>query len=55
MEKLNNAKRKVFLSYAFKDFDKINMVSMKLRERGFEIISDKPMISNTNFSDFPIG
>lgn len=54
MEKLNNAKRKVFLSYAFKDFDKINLVSMKLRERGFEIISDKPMISNTNFSDFPI-
>ena len=25
MEKLNNAKRKVFLSYAFKDFDKIKM------------------------------
>lgn len=50
MEKLSRATRKVFLSYAFKDFDKIAMVSMKLRERGFEIISDKPVISNENFA-----
>lgn len=51
MEKLSSATRKVFLSYAFKDFDKIAMVSMKLRERGFEIISDKPAISNENFAN----
>ncbi len=50
MEKLSRATRKVFLSYAFKDFDKIAMVSMKLREHGFEIISDKSVISNENLA-----
>lgn len=51
MKKLSNATRKVFLSYAFKDFEKIAMVSKKLRERGFEIISDKTVISNEIFSN----
>ena len=51
MEKLSSATRKVFLSYAFKDFDKIKMVSMKLRERGFEIITNKPIISYEKFAN----
>lgn len=37
---LNSSTRKVFLSYDFKDFDKINLISIKLRERSFEVISN---------------
>ena len=52
MEKLSSATRKVFLSYAFKDIDKIEIVNMKLRERGFEVIPDRTVISNEKFTDF---
>lgn len=41
MERLRNFTRKVYLSYAFNDYDKLEMVRMKLRARGFEIASDK--------------
>ena len=33
-------KRKVFLSYTFKDYEKIALVSKKLNELGFDIFTD---------------
>lgn len=38
MKELSDSKRKVFLSYAFNSFNKINFISMKLKERGFEVV-----------------
>lgn len=40
MKELSDSTRKIFLSYTFKDLDKINLINMKLRERGFEVVSD---------------
>lgn len=53
MKELSNSKRKVFLSYTFKDFDKINLINMKLKERGFEVVSDCNYIKpGDNVNDF---
>lgn len=41
MERLRSFTRKVYLSYSFNDYDKMEMVRRKLRARGFEIVSDK--------------
>lgn len=48
MQELIKIKRKVFLSYAFKDSDKIDLVSMRLRERGFEIIPSVESLTTIN-------
>lgn len=49
----NSSTRKIFLSYDFKDFDKINLISMKLRERNFEVISNyEIMNTGGNVSNF---
>ncbi len=48
MRELSNIKRKVFFSYAFKDTDKIDFVSMRLRERGFEIMRSVESLTTMN-------
>ncbi len=53
MKELSDSKRKVFLSYTFKDSDKFNLISMKLKERGFEVVSDCNYLNpGDNINDF---
>lgn len=53
MKELSDSTRKVFLNYAFKDFDKFKLISMKLREHGFEVVSDCNYIKpGDNVNDF---